>query len=435
MDDATKFYDASKNDASKTAGQVCVESFGNSPFVEVQLLREGEFHFRDPRGFRYTDELPFRKDMKKKLASVLDRDAPLLEEVTGGVWLPKWYTETLVADGIGTKVELANALYSLVSQIEWKHGRHVSGFRQMAANLIAMSADDIARFGGLPLVYANVIDYSKLTDENAVAYRELMLGLWDIMKKIGLVGIGWESAKLAQFIGSENPEAFFPFNWSWVMQGVYHDKLNITGENVAEWDYIVVLGQWGVRSNGLTKMREAIAIWHGPEWWNNPEALADVEEALTPSVVYARLIAEANGWYTNGQKEMQITGIGHISGGGLGEKVLPLFAHKWLSARLDNLFAIPGIAGRALHWLNRDKQSMSLENAFGTWCMGQWMAVTFKTQEEAEKFIALAHHERHRIKAQIAGRVMVTPKSKNPHLQVTARFEEDSTGKEIFIEG
>lgn len=102
----------------------------------------------------------------------------LFEQATDGIFLPKGYTETLCADGIGTKVEMANASYNLVNQIGGKwEGIHLSGFRNMARNLIAMSADDIVRHGGIPLVYSNVIDYSKLDDENAIAYRELMLGL------------------------------------------------------------------------------------------------------------------------------------------------------------------------------------------------------------------------------------------------------------------
>jgi len=52
---------------------------------------------------------------------------------------------------------------------------------------------------------------------------------------------------------------------------------------------------------------------YGGKWWDNPEALADVEEALTPSVVYSGLIAEANGWHSNGERKMFMTGIGHIS--------------------------------------------------------------------------------------------------------------------------
>lgn len=113
----------------------------------------------------------------------------------------------------------------------------------MARNLIAMSADDIARYGGLALVYANVIDYSQLDDDNAMAYRELMLGLGDICREQGIVLLTGESAKLSQFVGSENPKALFPFNWSGVLHGLYHENMMITGEEVAEGDYIIALEQ------------------------------------------------------------------------------------------------------------------------------------------------------------------------------------------------
>ena len=43
---------------------------------------------------------------------------------------------------------MANAIYSLVKIIEEKHSNeNLSGFRNMARNLIAMSADDIVRHG------------------------------------------------------------------------------------------------------------------------------------------------------------------------------------------------------------------------------------------------------------------------------------------------
>ncbi len=426
------FYDPKKNEASAAAGQVCVDSFSNSPFIQVDLLKAGDFNFRDPRGFRYTDKLPFVAGVKAKLEAALGWYPGLFEEVTGGLWLPKWYTETIVTDGVGTKVELANALYTLISQIEWKHGRHIAWFREMAKNLIAMSADDIARYGWLPLLYSNVIDYSKLDDSNAVAYRELMLGLGDILKKLWIVLMTGESAKLSQFVGSENPKALFPFNWSGAMQWLYHEKLNITGEEVREWDYIVLLWQGGVRSNGITKIREYLALMYGKEWWNNPAALADIEEALTPSVVYSGLIAEVNGWHSNGERKMFMTGIGHISWGGLEEKVLPMFANKWLSANIDNPFPIPGINGRALHTFREAEKPMTIEEAFGTWPMGQGMAVTFRTQAEAEAFIALAKNK-HDIEARIGGRVIKTPKWQKPHLQVTARYNEKEIGEKITL--
>ncbi len=63
-----------------------------------------------------------------------------------------------------------------------------------------MSADDIVRYGGLPLIFANVIDYSKLDEDNAMAYRELMLGLGDICREQGIVILTGESAQLGQFV-------------------------------------------------------------------------------------------------------------------------------------------------------------------------------------------------------------------------------------------
>jgi len=44
---------------------------------------------------------------------------------------------------------------------------------------------------------------------------------------------------------------------------------------------------------------------------------------------------------------------------------------------------------------------MTLADAFGTWPMGQGMAVTFRTQAEAEAFIALAKSPKHGIDARI----------------------------------
>ena len=99
---------------------------------------------------------------------------------------------------------MANALYEIYTLLAKEqvieNDSQLSGFRSMARNLIAMSADDIAREGGLPLVYSNVIDYSQLIEENAPAFRELMLGLGDVMSEQDLVLLNGESASLRQFV-------------------------------------------------------------------------------------------------------------------------------------------------------------------------------------------------------------------------------------------
>lgn len=62
-----------------------------------------------------------------------------------------------------------------------------------------------------------------------------------------------------------------------------------------------------------------------------------------------------------------------------------------------------------MHTFREAEKPMTIEEAFGTWPMGQGMAVTFRTQAEAEAFIALAKNK-HDIEARIGGRVIKTPK-------------------------
>jgi phosphoribosylaminoimidazole (AIR) synthetase len=431
----SQHYDIWKEGASRAAWDMCVASFDNSPFIGVIRLTEWEFHFRDPRGFQLTDKLPFVAGIKDRMRTALDNDT--YEQATGWLFLPKWYTQTLCADGIGTKVEMANALYSLyklLADVENKYWEKLtSGFRMMARNLIAMSADDIARHGGISLVYSNVIDYSRLSDDEAIAYQELMLGLGDVLKEQGIVLLSGESAWLRQFVGSENPSAFFPFNWSGIMYGLYHDKLKITGEEVEEWDYIVVLEQWGIWSNGVTKLREALAIGHGKEWYNNPDALKDVEEAATPCIVYANFLADANGWNTNGERKVNMTSISHLSGGGLTDKFLkPVLAKKWLSAELDNLYSVPEIVRKSTEWLASKDGSFTIEKAPDTWAIWQRMAITVRTPDDAEKLIILASKE-FGINGKIGWRVTKTPKWQNPQLDVSLRFQDGSKGSKFKL--
>lgn len=428
----TAHYDSGKNWASQAAADVCERSWNNSPFITVDKLNEwGEFHFRDPRGFRPTDKLPFIGDIKKRLQTALASDTKLYDEIDNGTFFPRGYIQTLCADGIGTKVEMANALYEIYTLLAKEqvieNDSQLSGFRSMARNLIAMSADDIAREGGLPLVYSNVIDYSQLIEENAPAFRELMLGLGDVMSEQDLVLLNGESASLRQFVWSENPWAYFPFNWSGIMYGLYHQNLKITGEKLKAGNVIVALEQKWVRSNGLTKIRESLVIRYGKEWYKNPEALADILEAATPSVVYAKCLADANGWYSNGEKKANILSIDHISWGGLGEKFLkPTLKKRWLSATLSDLYPVWNVVSRAREALN-----MTLPSMANTFSIGQWALLWFENLEEAERFIALANS--HNIVGKPVGEVMETSRWQESHLDITARFENGAKDEKFEL--
>ena len=93
-------------------------------------------------------------------------------------------------------------------------------------------------------MYSNVLDYSRLkTDGQKTAYAQLFEGLAAAAKENDFVILTGESAGLSQCVGSSNPDALFPFNWSGTMNGVSHSKLQINGQKIKAGDYIVALEQ------------------------------------------------------------------------------------------------------------------------------------------------------------------------------------------------
>lgn len=96
----------------------------------------------------------------------------------------------------------------------------------------------------MPLVYSNVLDYSRLkTEAQKTAYAQLFAGLAAAAKENKFVILTGESAGLSQCVGSSNHDALFPFNWSGTMNGISHSKLQINGQKIKAGDYIVALEQ------------------------------------------------------------------------------------------------------------------------------------------------------------------------------------------------
>ena len=72
---------------------------------------------------------------------------------------------------------------------------------------------------------------------------------------------------------------------------------------------------------------------------------------------------------------------------------------------------------------------MSPEEMFMTWCCGSGMLVTVRSQEDVNKLVAIMNG--FNIEAQVAGRVIETPKGKNPHLSIDM---VDTNGKPKEVE-
>ena len=342
---------------SSFCGEICKSTYENSPFVEVHDLSRG--NFRGPRAFNLKG-------------------------------LPEGYALTMVVDGVGTKVVPIVASGKLETA---------------ASNVIAMTAMDITRYGGLPLVFMNIFDVRGLGELDSETYqmcKDAMLGLQSVAKKNNYVLLGGETAELGVCVGSDDPNAKLMFNWGGMMLGVYHPRKMIYGDTLRPGQTIIALRD-DFRSNGISSVRKAFKIRYGDDWFNNPDAMADIIAASTASAQYDRLLNYAHGWVTDKNEAMidpliPMHLIVHLSGGAFESKLgSDMLRPQGLSAELDDLFAPPEIMLRCAQW-----RGLSDEECYRTWNGGQG-AIVVIDNHNVGNFLALA--DNFGLEAKVAGRI------------------------------
>lgn len=57
---------------------------------------------------------------------------------------------------------------------------------------------------------------------------------------------------------------------------------------------------------------------------------------------------------------------------------------------MDNLYEVSEVVRKSTEWLTSKDQNFTIRNAPDTWAIGQRMAMTVRTQDEAENLIELA---------------------------------------------
>jgi len=359
---------------SKFAANICKSTYEVSPFVKVHDFSQG--NFRGPRGFKL-------------------KHLPRGSILTGGM------------DGVGTKVVIIDA---------------AGKFQSAASNLLAMTAMDITRWGGLPLIFLNILDVRSLGEadsETRQAAKDLMIGLGQEAKWNKFVLLGGETAELGLCVGSENPNAKLMFNWGGCMIGAYHPKKMILGNTLRPGQIIIALKDY-FRSNGISSVRKALAIKHGPDWWNNPAALADILASASPSQLYDRMLNAAHGWFKIHKDMSQLEApikmhlIVHLSGGAfkskLGEDILK---PQGLSADLNNLFNPPEIMKNCARW-----RGLSSEECYSTWNGGQG-AIVVIDKKDKNKFLEIART--YSIVAQEVGEIT---SQKSYTISIKSRFDD-----------
>jgi phosphoribosylformylglycinamidine cyclo-ligase len=359
---------------SSFAGSICKDSYANSPYVEIHDFSRG--NFRGPRPFSIKN-------------------------------LPEGYFLEASTDGIGTKGILIDAAKT---------------HRLAAFDIMAMTASDITRFGGLPLIFINVFDTVSVGEEGDEVnntYKSVIRGLGEVAEIESVVLLKGETAQMTESIGSEIKDSKTKINWSGTMIGVYYKEKMITGDDLASGQVVVALKEDGFRCNGISSVRKAFRSHFGDLWWENPEAKESLKLAATPSVLYDPLINTLHGWFAKDLKpEVPIYAVIHLSGGAIKEKFAKdMLFPRGLSAKLDDLWEPPLIMRQCAEW-----RGVSDEEFYEMWNGGQGMMLAI---DEDKSDYVIKRARDFGISARVAGKIT---KESKPLVSINSKLTK---GKKI----
>jgi phosphoribosylformylglycinamidine cyclo-ligase len=202
----------------------------------------------------------------------------------------KRYREPLLVsstDGVGTKSEIACA---------------VDRYDTIGIDLVAMSADDVAVQGAEPLFFLDYVSVGELVPERM---ELLVAGVAEGCRRAGCALVGGEM--------SEHPGVMAPGEFDMVGFAVgVVERDSLLPRDVAPGDAIVGIASPGLRSNGYSLARRAIARagldLDAAAWPGADRTLG--HELLLPSVIYARALLDL-------ASAVPVHAFAHITGGGI----------------------------------------------------------------------------------------------------------------------
>lgn len=388
------------NRVSKLARKINVASYHNCPAVHV---------VRQPGNFRAPDGYIWQKHI---LAEMMEHTIdPVTREVT------EWRMRELPQnDGAGGKPQF----FTLVGTPEV--------FRMLGWEIITMSADDIARHGGLPTVITNDLQMQRVTELNFPLIRAALFGYSAALKKSRLVSITGETAvmehSITAFCDDESEEQLI-LTWSAACIGLSHRDREINTGRIAPDMPIVGFWEPGLRCNGGGFFTELfLHRYPSGRFHENDEAMRLAKLLTVPSRSYARTVTRIVGWNSDGTlcpPLADITGIAHITGGGVWEKLGDLLP-EGVGANLDGMPHPAGVLtyGQELSYEDDFPKPLDDLHAYRNLHGGFGMMFVCATEEDARKVIAEAAKDN--IRADIAG---TTTRSNDNEITIMSRFREE----------
>jgi phosphoribosylformylglycinamidine cyclo-ligase len=221
-------------------------------------------------------------------------------------------------DGVGTKTIVA---------------RMLGKFNTIGIDLLSACTNDILVMGARPLTFLDYIANDKLKPETI---EEIVSGMVRACLEIGVSLVGGETAEM--------PDTYLPgeHDLVGVITGVVEKNKIITGKAILPGDVVLGLPSSGLHTNGYSLARKLFFEMGGYR-------VNDTIPELKKSVGLTLLEPHIN--YTNQvfavlDKEINVKGIAHITGGGLVEnipRILPdgcsveIHKESWPSLPIFNL--------------------------------------------------------------------------------------------------
>ena len=249
-------------------------------------------------------------------------------------------------DGVGTKLKIA---------LDTKK------YDSIGIDCFAMCANDILCHGAKPLFFLDYLACGKL-DSNVAS--EIVLGMVKACKDNECALIGGETAEMPGMyqVGDYDVAGF--------CVGIVERDEIIDGSKIKKGDKIIAIPSSGFHSNGFSLVRKVF-----PNFEEEFEGKPLYETLLEPTRLYYQPIHKL-------LKVVNLSGIAHITGGGLIENVPRIIPNGLCAAIQTEKIRIPSIMLELEKRGNVDRMEM-----FGTFNMGVGMVVVVD-EKDAEKVLS-----------------------------------------------
>ena len=249
-------------------------------------------------------------------------------------------------DGVGTKLKIA---------LDTKK------YDSIGIDCFAMCANDILCHGAKPLFFLDYLACGKL-DANVAS--EIVLGMVKACKDNECALIGGETAEMPGMyqVGDYDVAGF--------CVGIVERDEIIDGSKIKKGDKIIAIPSSGFHSNGFSLVRKVF-----PNFEEEFEGKPLYETLLEPTRLYYQPIHKL-------LKVVSLSGIAHITGGGLIENVPRIIPNGLCAEIKTEKIRIPSIMLELEKRGNVDRMEM-----FGTFNMGVGMVVVVD-EKDAEKVLS-----------------------------------------------